>query len=125
MTAARSVTLLMDEMFPPRIAEQLRGRGHDVLAVAADPALRAMTDAELLAWAAERSRRIVTENVKDSRLLLGHGGGASVLFTSNRTFARSRRNLGPLIEALDAWLRRPDVRTRPDEDWLPPAGDQG
>ena len=35
-------------MFSPVIAQQLRERGHDVIAVAADPRLRALDDAERL-----------------------------------------------------------------------------
>jgi hypothetical protein len=34
-----SYPLLLDEMFSGAIAEQLRAKGHDVLAVVADPAL--------------------------------------------------------------------------------------
>ena len=34
--------LLLDEMFSGAIAEQLRAKGHDVLAVVADPALVAL-----------------------------------------------------------------------------------
>lgn len=44
-----------------------------------------------------------------------------LLYTSSRTFPRSRRNSGPLIDALDAWLQAPDVATRPVEDSLHPA----
>jgi len=43
-----------------------------------------------------------------------------VLFTSSRTFPRSRRNPGPIIDALDAWLSTADATQRPAEDWLAP-----
>lgn len=39
--------LLLDEMFSPRVADQLQQRGHDVLALVADPDLRALADAEV------------------------------------------------------------------------------
>ena len=122
---ATPARLLLDEMHAPTIAEELRRRGHDVIAVAAAPELRAMTDDELFRVAATTRRRIVTENVKDSRRLL-HGAEeagtptAGVLFTSSRRFPRHRKNPGPLIDALDAWLRRPDRTRRPPEDWLIP-----
>jgi len=119
----QQAALLLDEMFPPAIADELRRRGHDVIAVAADPRLRSMTDSELFAWAVEQGRRIVTENVNDFRPLLvnwSEGARPAVLFTSSRTFPRSRRSPGPLITALEHWLTRPDTATRPPEDWLQP-----
>jgi hypothetical protein len=85
-----------------------------------------MTDEEVFAWAADHSRRIVTENVKDFRRLLLQAEESgrrppALLFTSSRTFTRSRRNPGPLVTALGAWLCQPDAATRPAEDWLQPA----
>jgi len=123
--ATAGVSLLLDEMHAPVVAHVLRERGHDVLAVVDSPDLRALTDDEVFAWAAERGRRIVTENVKDFRRLLLRAGEsgqhtAGLLLTSSRTFPRSRRNPGPFIDALDAWLRRPDAAKRPAEDWLRP-----
>jgi hypothetical protein len=117
------VSLLLDEMHAPGVAAALRDRGHDVIAVAENPELRALTDEELLLYAAGKARRIVTENVKDFRRLLlrSEESGqptAGVLFTSSRTFPRLRRNPGPLIDALHAWLMAPDVGERPVEDWL-------
>lgn len=120
-----SVELLLDEMHAPVIAAALRERGHDVLAVVAQDELRASTDEELFRWAAEHGRRLVTENVKDFAPLLRRAeelgqAAASVLFTSSRTFPRSRRNPGPLIDALDAWLRAAKSDPPPVEDWLQP-----
>ncbi|MGL4743503.1 MAG: DUF5615 family PIN-like protein [Dermatophilaceae bacterium] len=119
-----SPRLLLDEMHPPLVADLVRQRGHDVLPLVADPLMRGMTDDEVFTWAAREGRRIVTENVKDfRRLLLAVGDGAPVaplLFTSSRTFPRTRRNPGPLVDALDAWLTAPDADRRPVEDWLVP-----
>jgi hypothetical protein len=112
--------LLLDEMFAPQIAVELRRRGHDVIALVADPELRALSDAEVYAWAGDRGRRVVTENVKDFRPLVGAGTGPGVLFTSSRRFARSRRNLGPLVDALGSWLVTAAGARRPVEDWLQP-----
>lgn len=118
-----TVALLLDEMHAPTIAETLRQRGHDVIAVAERPDLRALADEELYSWAGQQQRRIVTENVKDFRPLLRRSeeSGAAptpLLFTSSRTFPRSRRNPGPLIDALDAWLRVSASEPRPTEEWL-------
>jgi hypothetical protein len=107
-------------MFPPVIAKQLRDRGHDVVAVAADPQLRAMTDPELLAWAGEHRRRIVTENVRDFRpLIIDDPAGPGVLFTSSRTFPRDKRGVGRLITALDAWISAATTE-HAVEVWLEP-----
>jgi hypothetical protein len=117
------VPLLLDEMHAPLVAAALRERGQDVTAVAEQEALRAMSDEELFRLAGEQGRRIVTENVKDFAPPLrrteesGHPA-TPLLFTSSRTFPRSRRNPGPLINALDAWLHAPGVSQRPAEDWL-------
>lgn len=120
---AANVALLLDEMHAPVVAATLRLRGHDVVAVADQEDLRALSDAELFGWAGEHGRRIVTENVKDFAPLLRRSEEAgrpvtSVLFTSSRTFPRTRRNPGPLIAALEAWLNSPDAAVRPIEDWL-------
>jgi hypothetical protein len=118
-----SVELLLDEMHAPVVAASLRERGHDLLAVVEHHELRALTDEELFHWAAEQGRRIVTENVKDFAALLRRAEelgqtGAPLLYASSRSFPRSRRNPGPLIEALDAWLRAAKSDPPPFEDWL-------
>ena len=121
MTPTTGPALLLDEMFSPVIGQQLRGKGHDVLAVAADPTLRALDDAELYEWARCKPRRLVTENVKDFRPLLWReerGAGPGLLLTSSRTFARSRNSVGLLVAALESWLSLPDAFSRPPEDWL-------
>jgi hypothetical protein len=120
-----SQALLLDEMHAPVVAAALRDRGHDVVAVADQDDLRALTDAELFRWAAEHDRRIVTENVKDFAPLLRRADElgqrvARMLFTSSRTFPRTRRNPGPLVDALDAWLRASRDTEPPVEDWLQP-----
>lgn len=110
-------------MLAPIIAATLRDRGHDVLAVADQLELRALTDSELFIWAGREGRRIITENVRDFVPLVRQAEESGqpvtpVLFTSSRTFPRSRRNPGPLIDALDTWLRAADAAQRPAEDWL-------
>lgn len=121
MTSAPGrIAPLLDEMFPPVIAEELRRRGHDVIAVAADPQLRAKSDPELFAWATEQKRRLVTENAKDFRPLLDKSApaGPGLLLTSSRSFPRSRQAPGALVSALGAWLSTRDAAARPPEDWL-------
>jgi hypothetical protein len=47
-------------MFSGAIAERLRAKGHDVLAVVADPALIALPDEQILAHAARTRRALAT-----------------------------------------------------------------
>jgi len=115
--------LLLDEMFSPELATQLRRHGHRVTAVADTPELRALSDLELFEWAAVHSVWLLTENVKDFRPLLRAAADsgrphASLLLTSSRTFPRSRRNPRPLLDALLAWLKQPGSRTSSTEEWL-------
>jgi hypothetical protein len=117
--------LVLDEMFAPAIAAALGHLGHDVVAVAEHGELRAMADEEVFAWAAAQDRWLLTENVKDFRPILlralqADTASTGVLCTSNRAFRRSRKNPGPLIEALDAWLQRGPPKPPLREDWLLP-----
>ncbi|HKE64240.1 MAG TPA: DUF5615 family PIN-like protein [Micromonosporaceae bacterium] len=122
-TPPAPVELALDEMFSPKIAEALRALGRNVVAVAERADLRAMTDDELYTWAAVERCWLLTENVKDFRPIMlralqAGGGTTGLLFTSSRTFPRSRRNPGPLIEAITAWLDNGPPAPPLIEDWL-------
>ncbi len=115
--------LLLDEMFSPVIAAALRDLRHDVIAVAEQSGLRALTDEEIFAFAAARGRWLLTENVKDFQPILQQArqtGAPAVglLLTSSRAFPRSRRNPGPLIHAIHAWLTTGPPPPPLTEDWL-------
>ena len=60
------ISLLLDEMFPGAIAEQLRAKGHNVLAIVAGPAFIGLPDDQILACATDTGRALVTANIKDS-----------------------------------------------------------
>lgn len=109
--------LLIDEMFPAALAEQLRARGHDVESVhdADCEVHEGAPDADVFGAAASSGRALVTESVPDFRRLeataLAAGDAVPVLvFTTNRQFPRGdRRTLGRLVAALDALLtNQPD-----------------
>lgn len=121
--AADRRRLLLDEMFSPALAEALRDLGYDVVAVVERPDLRAISDDKVFAAASADGRWLVTENVKDFRPILLRAvqeGTATtgILFTSSRTFARSRKNPGPLINALHSWLQTGLPEAPVVEDWL-------
>jgi hypothetical protein len=112
-------------MFSPRIAEALRERKHNVIALVERPDMRAMPDEEVFAWAAVQRCWLLTENVKDFqpiklRALQANASTAGLLFTSSRTFPRSRQHIGPLVDALDAWLAQGPPEPPIIEDWLQP-----
>jgi predicted nuclease of predicted toxin-antitoxin system len=123
MNVRPDVRLLLDEMVSPAIAADLRQLGHDVIAVADRPDLRSKSDEEIFAWASAEQRWLLTENVKDFRPIMlralsAGAPGGGLLFTSNRTFPRSRKNPGSLIRALDAWLTSGPPAPPVTESWL-------
>lgn len=103
--------LLIDEHYSPSVAEQLRARGHDAVAVQEESDLRGMLDPDLFGEAQRRNCALLTENSADFTLLdaeyrgrhLAHWG---LIFTSNRTFPRGKATtVGALVKALDELLR--------------------
>jgi hypothetical protein len=110
-------------MFAPAVAQALRDLGHDVAAVAERPELRALTDSDIFRAAIEQGRWLLTENVKDFRPILlqtmqTETLAVGVLFTSSRAFPRSRKNPGPLVHAVHAWLVTGPPEPPVTEDWL-------
>jgi hypothetical protein len=57
--------LLLDEMYPSVVAERLRARGHDVVAVTERLELRSLTDVDVFRVSKDERRAVVTENVAD------------------------------------------------------------
>lgn len=115
--------LVLDEMFSPAMAAALRELGDDVIAVAERGDLRAASDEEVFAWATAQGRWLLTENVKDFRPILlralqAESRTTGILYTSNRAFPRSRKNPGPLIQAVHAWLLNGPPEPPLTEDWL-------
>jgi hypothetical protein len=63
--------LLLDaNLSPERIGSALEERGHDVLSLAADTALGALDDPQVLELAAQEDRILVTRNSRDFAPLL-------------------------------------------------------
>jgi predicted nuclease of predicted toxin-antitoxin system len=127
MTQPAFARLLLDEMFSTVVAAALRDLGHDVTSIAEEPALRAMTDEDVFAFAAAHGQWLLTENVKDFQPILQQARQvgtptACLLFTSSRAFPRSRKNPGPLIHAIHAWLTTKTPPPPITEDWLPDPG---
>ncbi len=101
-------------MYDRAIAEQMRLRGHDVVAVTERQDLRGVSDEELLRRMAEEKRVLVTEKavhlVPAFRRLLHEGGRcAGLLISSPRSIPRSHSTIGLYVETLERELnKRPD-----------------
>jgi len=124
------VRLLLDEMWPPAIADQLMRRGYDVEAVRARSDLRSKPDEAIFALAQEEQRAIVTEDVSGFRPLVAEalrtrGTHAGLVLTTDRVFPRGHpRTPGRLVSALDTLLVA-DADLRDREHWLAPAQNGG
>lgn len=105
--------LLLDEMISATVAEQLRARGHNIVAVQ-DPDLghlRGIDDCVLLDHAATDRRAVVTDNVPDfvrchqRRVDRGQHHHGLLAF-ANDTFPRHRHDafIGQLVVALEEQL---------------------
>lgn len=118
--------LLLDEQYSRVIAERLRERGHDVVAVTERPGLVGLGDVELFPLMAAERRAIMTENWGDFQRELQNAAATGlthygVLFTSRRQLPRSSRTIGLYLRVGGDFLAR-----HPAEDallnsygWLP------
>jgi hypothetical protein len=103
------VRLLIDEMYPPAVAEQLRKAGHDAVSIHDDASTRGLDDAAVCGLAVSAGRAVVTENAADFLLvvrnLLATGERAPTLvITSNRSFPRHPASFtGQAVRALCAF----------------------
>jgi Domain of unknown function (DUF5615) len=107
-------------MYPPRLAERLRPKGHDVVAVLeVEVGLASSSDTDVLAWAALNNRCVVTENVSDFARLAHQGFAHSgLIFVSSARFPRTANGLHRLGDALEAMLSSGQVPARDAISWL-------
>ena len=108
--------LLLDEQINPEVARQLRKNGYDVLAVE-DARMKEASDENLLRFAANEKRALVTYNICDFQALLKESHRAArhhsgIIFISEKTIPQ--RTIGPLVRALKKLL---DQAPR-SPDWL-------
>ncbi len=101
--------LLLDEMFPQAMADQLNAKGHDVRAVVADPEFTGLADEHVLIGASEAGRALVTANIKDympidARYRAASRSHAGLIMVSSKTFPQSRGYVVAVTSTLDALL---------------------
>jgi predicted nuclease of predicted toxin-antitoxin system len=102
--------LILDEMYTAAVAEQLRERDHDVIAVAERADLRGTADEDLLAWARTEDCALVTDNQRDfipihHRCIAGGHDHKGLILTNNRRFPRGQpATTGKLVVALERFL---------------------
>lgn len=112
--------LLLDEMYPALVAHELQRRGHDVVSVHETPG-SGTADEEVLEYAREQGRALLTENVRDYRplaeaLLTAGARHSGLVFTTEKRWPRS--NPGALIGALDQLLESTPEQPVDRELWL-------
>jgi len=105
--------LLLDEMFPNAMAEQLNAKGHDVRAVVASPEFAGRPDEEILIGAVEAGRALVTADIKDfmpidARYRAAGRVHAGLIMVSAKTFPQNRTYVTTVTSALDALLGAAD-----------------
>jgi hypothetical protein len=115
--------LLIDEMWPPDAAEQLRRRDRSAISVHERADLRRRDDVLIFAVAQAEGLTIVTENVPDFRpfvaAVLQEGSSfPGIIYTTDHRFPRGNpRTVGRLITALDLLLSR-QIDLTNVEHWL-------
>ncbi len=117
--------LLIDEMYPAAIAEQLRFAGNDVVAVVERPELRTLPDLDLFEVTQGERRTLVTENIGDfARIVAAYEQSGrthfGVVFVDPGKFPRgNRRTIGRMVKALGAFLdAHPQSRPTSLRHWL-------
>jgi hypothetical protein len=117
------VKLLLDEMWTQIIAEQLRRRGHDVVAVVEREDLAGKSDRELFIAAQQEQRVLVTDNDDDlcpivaTELGRGHSH-IGMIYTTERRYSRhDDAIIGRMVTGLVRLLEA-DVDLSNQEHWL-------
>lgn len=116
--------LLLDEQISARVAERLRDRGYDVIAVTEEQSLRGLSDPDVFELAQAQGRAVATYNRDDFEAIIReyaeagweHHGLVIVHPTRfpGHGFARLIKALGALTDAQPAgksfvvWLQEPD-----------------
>lgn len=103
--------LLLDEHYNCAVAQELRRRGVDAVAIQRErPDLEGQDDDVVLRIAAAERRVVVTNNVRDFAPLVEEFGlrgetHFGVIFTDDATFPRTHAGIGLIVRALAAFVQ--------------------
>jgi predicted nuclease of predicted toxin-antitoxin system len=103
--AGAAVRLVLDHHYSHLIAEQLRERGHDVVAVR-ERSWHRCSDEELLEHCAAEERALLTNNVADFVAIAQRWAAegrphAGLVFTSDASLPRTRATIGTYVQLLE------------------------
>jgi hypothetical protein len=106
--------LLLDEMFPGPMADQLCAKGYDMQAVVTSPEFAGLPDEEILIGAAEAGRSLVTANTKDfvtldARYRAASRSHSGLILVSAKTFPQNRAFVSAVTNALITLLAADDA----------------
>ena len=101
--------LLLDEMFSPLVAAELRARGHDAVAIKERDEWQSLADPEVVALARTERRAVVTANLRDFRplhaeLVVSGGEGHAGMVFVPASFRLTRDATGRIVDVLEALL---------------------
>lgn len=111
--------LLLDGMISPRIARELREKGHDIQAIKKHrPELETVADREIVERMSEERRAVLTNDVDDFQPIHHSVVAAGkehygMVFTSDATMPRDKASIPLWVRTLDRFLA-----DRSDEDAL-------
>lgn len=97
--------LVLDEHIDSAIAVQLRRRGYDVVAVTEKPDLTGLADSDLMAWAADAGRVLVTYDARGFAPLaevrqVREEPFAGLIFISSKRYPQGPQSYGALVRDL-------------------------
>ena len=100
--------LLLDEMFSPLVAAELRARGHDAVAIKERGEWQSLSDPAVIALARTEQRAVVTSNLRDFRPLhaelVAPGEGHLGIVFVPASVRLTRAATGQIVAALEARL---------------------
>ena len=100
--------LLLDEMFSPLVAAELRARRHDAVAIKERDEWQSLSDPDVVALARTEHRAVVTANLRDFRALhaemVAAGGEDAGMAFVPTSFRLTRAATGQIVAALERRL---------------------
>jgi predicted nuclease of predicted toxin-antitoxin system len=125
VSSAEAAALLLDEMFPPQLADLLIARGIDCLAIAGGDSFRGADDMTVLELAVEQGRVLMTKNAADfekirRQRIAESRPNPALIYVSDARFPRDRRGVGRVADAVQHALAERLIDLHGGVLWLEP-----